>query len=167
MANHQEVRMKRIKNFFRGNLIWDLAATGLSVLFFEFLYVFGKVSGGVNWEMVIFDSITGIVSFWTFFGLVFLIFKIKSKPIEFLIIVHLVIFASAVWALCHSAYITYFDWLYLSDIRPETFYERNIKYLETAFSYFTPIFSIISLIFIGLLRIVKKIIIDLLELKLN
>jgi hypothetical protein len=140
-------------NYSRNNLILDIIATSLSVLILPFLYVNSKVSGGIDWEMVVFDLITGLAAYW----ITLILFKNKPKFAGIPMIVYAVILGSIVWAVCHISYLFYFDWRYLSDIRPESFYQRNFRLVTDMLPWSSLILTLNALIFISLWRLAKKI----------
>jgi hypothetical protein len=130
----------------------DVIALTLSVLFFQFfLNVFSMKP--INWNLIEIDSIIGIISYW----IAFLLLKNKYAFLKIPIMFYLVILGSTLWVLGHCIYIAYFDWQYLSDIRPENFYERNLDYLMGSLIYLAPIVSINALLFIFLFRGLEKI----------
>jgi hypothetical protein len=136
------------------NLLWDITATVLSVLFFQFFIINASFSLYINWEMVIFDSIAGIISY----SILLFFLRNKQRFIGIPVLVYSVVLGSIIWAVLHSLYGIYFDWRYLSDIRPESFNERSLDTLILTSLIFVPIWSINAFIFLGLLRILKKIV---------
>jgi hypothetical protein len=124
----------RLMNHLRIHLLADMTGATLSVLFFEFLMVNISLINAVKWDMVIFDSITGIVSY----SVVLILLKERQKFLAVPMIFISIILSTAIWTLCHTAYLIYFDWRYLSDIRPESFYERNITGSIYGFLFFVP-----------------------------
>lgn len=136
------------------NLLWDIIATALSVLFFLFFIQIGSFNPYINWNRIIFDLITGIASY----SIVLIFLRNNQKFIGIPKLVYAVILGSIIWAVLHSLYGIYFDWRYLSDIRPESFNERSLETVTTFPLYFVPLFSINAFIFLGLLRILKKIV---------
>jgi hypothetical protein len=136
------------------NLLWDITATVLSVLFFQFFIENASFNPYINWEMVIFDSIAGIISY----SIVLILLRNKQKFIGIPMLVYSVVLGSIIWSVLHSLYGIYFDWRYLSNIRPESFNERSLETLTMTPLIFVPLFSINAFIFLGLLRILKKIV---------
>ena len=136
------------------NLLWDITATVLSVLFFQYFIIKFSFNPYINWNRVIFDSIAGIISY----SIVLILLRNKQKFIGIPMLVYSVVLGSIIWAVLHSLYGIYFDWRYLSDIRPESFYKRSLDTLILTPLIFVPIWSINAFIFLGLLRILKKIV---------
>jgi hypothetical protein len=133
-------------------IVLDFTATTLSVLFLQLFFEVARMNVYINWELIIFDSITGIFSYW----IVLFLFNDKSEVLKIRKIVYAVVFGSIIWALLHAAYLIHFDWKYLSDVRPEGLYKRSIETVKTALLYFVPQFSISAFLFIFAIRFIEK-----------
>lgn len=134
------------------SLILNIIATLSSVLFLECLFVNSRVSGGINWEMVVFDSITGIGSYVIFL----ILLDRQSKFAEIPTTICSLILGSVVWISFHMAYLFYFDCQYLSNVRPEKFWQRNIEESGQLFLYLLPVAMLSALIFTTTLQVAKK-----------
>ena len=134
----------------------DTIALTLSVIFTQFFFNFFRMKP-IDWNLIVVDLIIGIMSYW----IAFLLFRNTSAFLNIPSLVCSVILGSILLVLGHSIYIFYFDWRYLSTIRQETFYDRNLNYLKLSLLYLLPVISIIAFLFVFMFRALEKIIVSL------
>ena len=131
-------------------ILIDLIAIILSISLIQYMFIFISFDGKYNLSKIIFDSVVGILLFLVSLLLFANLVKPNNRPLA----VGTAFLGSFLWILYKFVSGVVADSGYLSN-HPSDFYSRHIEGSKIIFAILLPIFTIITLVFIVVVRFIS------------